>query len=71
MYTDNEDDFVNDYAATNPEEDFAESFMYFVLYDWPEEDSVYLYDKKILFFTQFPELVELADTIVANIYENE
>ena len=33
FYAANEDDFVSDYAATNPAEDFAESFMTFVIED--------------------------------------
>jgi len=33
FYRDHEDAFVNEYAATNPVEDFAESFAYFVFMD--------------------------------------
>ena len=50
-------EFLNDYAATHPEEDFAESFAQFLLIDVDAGDSVYL--QKIRFFEQFPELVEM------------
>jgi hypothetical protein len=44
--------FVSDYAATNVEEDFAETFMYFVLSPKPQGHSSI--SKKILFFYDFP-----------------
>jgi len=53
--------FVDDYAATNPTEDLAETFAYYVLKPKPEVQ--YTSDKKILFFYQFPELVELRKNI--------
>jgi hypothetical protein len=51
------DQFVSDYAATNPSEDMAESWTYFVYSDKPQDDSIA--SQKILFFYQYPELVEL------------
>ena len=57
-----EDRFLTDYAATNPEEDIAESFSFFVLSPRPAGDSIA--DQKILFFYGFPELVRLRDEIV-------
>jgi hypothetical protein len=51
------DQFVSDYAATNPSEDLAESWTYFVYSDKPRDDSIA--SQKILFFYQYPELVQL------------
>jgi hypothetical protein len=61
FYLQNEDDFVSDYAATNLGEDFAESFMTYVIEEVPEEKSVVA--RKLRFFTQFPELVVLREHI--------
>jgi len=54
--------FVDDYAATNPTEDLAETFAYFVLKPKPQNPQ-YTSDNKILFFYQFPELVSLRKQI--------
>ena len=51
------DEFVSPYAATSPEEDLAESFLYFVLSSDPIGGSPA--EDKIRFFQQFPGLVEL------------
>lgn len=56
FYNKYEDQFVTDYAATSPEEDIAESFSFFVLSPRPSGNSIA--DQKVLFFYQFPELVE-------------
>jgi hypothetical protein len=93
------DRFVSSYAASNPAEDFAESFMAFVLWDdelidnykkWCStvgdsgwhlilEDGlthwqwckVYrdnqIWEEKIRFFYDFPELVEMRDFIRSNL----
>lgn len=53
--------FVSDYAATNPEEDIAESFKEFVVSDKPKGNSIA--KKKILFFYDFPELVKIREEI--------
>lgn len=55
------DQFVNDYAATNPDEDMAESWTFFILKDKPEPDTIA--HQKILFFYQYPELTDLRDQI--------
>jgi hypothetical protein len=57
--------FVTSYAATNPDEDFAESFTVFVLKEKPTKPTVNFIhkDQKILFFYDFPELVEMRDFI--------
>ncbi len=57
-FTKDEFAFVDDYAATNPVEDLAESFAYFVLKPKPANPQA-VRDKKILFFYKFPELVKL------------
>lgn len=57
FYLQHEEDFVSDYAATNIGEDFAETFMTFVLEDaWSPSSST---GAKLEFFTAYPELVEL------------
>ena len=56
-----EDRFVSDYAVTNPEEDIAESFTFFILLSRPNSDTIT--EQKILFFYQYPELVRLRDEI--------
>ena len=61
--------FVTDYAATNPDEDFAESYMLFVLNEKPTKSTVSFIhsDQKFLFFYDFPELVEMRDFIRSNL----
>ena len=59
FYLANEEDFVSDYAATNLGEDFAESFMTFVIEEeWSPETPT---GAKLEFFTQYPELVALRE----------
>ena len=63
FYLADEEDFVSDYAATNIGEDFAESFMAFVLEDdWSTETVT---GAKLEFFTQYPELVALREQMRA------
>lgn len=69
----NPDAFVSEYAATNPIEDFAESFSYFVGLDdedFPDNGDDYMMDAKILFFEQFPELVAMRESIRENAAAN-
>lgn len=61
FYEKYEDQFVSDYAATNPGEDIAETFRIFVLEDKPVENLIK--DKKILFMYEFEELVKIRDEI--------
>jgi len=61
IYTGNEDSFITDYAATNPGEDIAESFTYFVLQSKPTGDTVA--EEKLLFFYQYKELENLRKQI--------
>lgn len=65
FYEKHSDSFVTDYAATNPEEDIAESFTAFVLQDKPKGNSIK--DKKVLFFYEFKEAIKLRDEIRQNI----
>jgi hypothetical protein len=60
---------VTEYAASNPDEDFAESFTVFVLKEKPTKPTVNFIhkDQKILFFYDFPELVEMRDFIRSNL----
>ena len=59
-YEQNADKYVTEYAAINPEEDFAETFMYFVM-DYEVEGVVA--DEKITFFSSFSEMRELKKTV--------
>lgn len=59
------DQFVTDYAATNPGEDIAESFTFFVLRDRPEEPTIAA--DKVRFFYDYPELVQVRQTIRAEL----
>jgi hypothetical protein len=59
------DQFVSEYAATSPEEDLAESFMFFIFAPRPDSNSIA--DQKILFFYDFPELVTLRSWIVPHL----
>ena len=93
FYKKYETQFVTDYAASNPSEDFAESFSAFVLWDdeaiayhkkvctkegwnlitpwWKWCDKIYrdnsIWEEKIRFFYDFPELVEMRDFIRSNL----
>lgn len=53
--------FMNDYSAESPEEDIAESWYFFVKNEKPSPKNIA--NKKILFFYQFPELIELRKEI--------
>ena len=59
-----EDSFVTSYAPTNPEEDIAESFSFFVFSPRPEGNTIV--EEKILFFYDYPELVQLRANILNN-----
>lgn len=66
FFNENPDGFVSEYAATNPIEDFAESFSYFVGLEeemLPLDGDQLLLDAKVLWFEQFPELVEIRASI--------
>lgn len=65
FYDNHKDEFVTEYAVTNPEEDIAETFSYFILSPKPEGTTVK--EKKVLFFYKYPELVELREVILNNV----
>ena len=69
FYKKYEKQFVTEYAASNPSEDLAESFTAFVLQEKPTKSTVSFIhsDQKILFFYDFPELVEMRDFIRSNL----
>lgn len=59
-------EFVSDYAMTNPEEDIAESFRIFVNEKKPNDQSIK--SQKILFFYKYPELIKIRNDIRKAIY---
>ena len=61
FYSWNENNFVTEYASSNPWEDIAESFTFFVLKEKPTWNS--LSDKKILSFYNYKELIILRSLI--------
>jgi len=61
FYKKNTDKFITEYAAKDPEEDIAESFTQFIVYSKPTGDDIN--DQKILFFYDYPELVEMRSRI--------
>ncbi len=69
FYNKYKDEFVTDYAATNPVEDFAESFAYFVVNKKPTDNSIK--SQKILFFYEYPEFIKIRDDIRDNIELND
>lgn len=66
FYQDYENEFVTDYAATNPDEDIAEAWTQFVLQPKPAGDTIA--EQKLLFFYDYPELVKLRAEIAARVY---
>lgn len=65
FYQEYADQFVSSYAPTSPEEDIAESFMYFIFTAKPDGSTIS--EQKILFFYDYPELVTLRDEILSNL----
>lgn len=64
FYEENSDDFVTDYATTNPAEDLAETFTVFVLNDRPTGDTIA--DQKVNMLWEDASMVALRDQIRAN-----
>ena len=64
FYKKHPDQFVDDYATTDPSEDMAETFAYFVYSPKPIGDMIK--DQKILFFYNYPELIQARDQILNN-----
>ena len=65
FYQAHQDQFVDDYAATNTSEDMAETFAFYVLSPKPTGNSIR--DQKILFFYDYPELIQLRSQILNNL----
>lgn len=67
FYEQYDDRFVTDYAATNPGEDIAESFTFFVLNDMPNGGT--MADDKVRFFYDYPRMVAIRDHIRSQLGE--
>lgn len=61
FYEKYEDRFVTDYAATNPGEDIAESYRFFIVENKPLGNEIK--DKKVLFFYDIPEFIKMRNEI--------
>ncbi len=62
FYLAHKGEFLNDYAATSPAEDFAETFAQFVLREQPYSTPSRV-EEKLIFFYQFPELMKMRTQI--------
>lgn len=62
FYTKYEEQFLTSYAPTSPMEDIAETLTFFILAPKPEPDSIT--NRKILFFYEYPELIEMREQIL-------
>jgi hypothetical protein len=62
FYLTNQDQFVTPYSVTSPEEDLAETWAHFIFEAKPAGHSIS--QKKILFFYDYPDLVQLRAQIV-------
>ncbi len=69
FYQKHQSEFVSDYAPTNPAEDIAESFSFFVLTPRPSGNTIA--DQKLLFFYRYPELENLRSKIIEGICSYE
>ena len=65
FYAEYPDQFISEYAATNPVEDIAESWTEFVMRPKPIGTSIA--DKKVLFFYEYPELVQIRGEILQGV----
>jgi len=63
-YKTHKSEFVSDYAASAPEEDFSESFMYYILNN---QTSGNLAQQKVNFFSRFAEIENIQREIEKNI----
>ena len=62
FYNTYKDQFLTEYAPTSPAEDIAESWTFFLLAPKPQPDSIA--NEKILFFYNYPELIDLRSQIL-------
>jgi hypothetical protein len=65
FYSNHHTQFITPYSATSPEEDMAETWAYFILNPRPADDSTA--HRKVLFYYDYPELVDLRTEIIAGI----
>lgn len=65
FYKAHQDQFLDDYSATHPDEDIAEAFAYFVFSPKPTGNSIK--EQKVAFFYEYPELVELRASILKSL----
>ncbi|EKE06489.1 MAG: hypothetical protein ACD_18C00347G0014 [uncultured bacterium] len=65
FYEDHPGVFITEYASTDTDEDIAESFAHFVLTNKPTGKNIA--EQKISFFYDYPELVNMRNTIRKNI----
>lgn len=65
FYDEHRDDFVTDYATTNPAEDLAETFAVFVTEERPAGDTIA--DQKVNLLWSDPDMVALRTEIRANL----
>lgn len=63
------DEFLTPYAVSHPEEDIAESWVHFIFTEKPKEPFTIAHEK-IVFFYNYPELVQLRKTILKNLYDS-
>jgi hypothetical protein len=59
------DRFVDDYAVTDPSEDIAESWAFFLLSPRPQGKSIA--EQKLLYFYQYPLLTQVREKILQNL----
>jgi hypothetical protein len=65
FYQKYKDQFVDDYAVTDPNEDIAETWAFFLLSPKPQGHTIA--EQKILFFYRYPELAQLRGRILQNL----
>lgn len=70
FFLENEERFFNSYQGSNPIEDIAETFTFFVMMNSSErEGKSEIKYKKLDFFYEYEELIELRTMILENIYD--
>ncbi len=65
FYLRHEDDFITEYASTDPSEDLCECFTFYVLDDPPEGEAVW--EQKLRFFDRYPELSAFRQRVRRNL----
>lgn len=64
FYSLNKDEFITKYASSNPVEDIAETFIYFIKSDIPLDNSIK--SQKIRFLYTYTELIDIKNFILNN-----